>query len=70
MPAPRKYPPELRERAMRLVHEAREEDPELSITKRCSGSACGLSGGQAPVPVLTPLLLDAPVDPARCRRKV
>ena len=31
MPAPRKYPPELRERAMRLVHEAREEDPELSM---------------------------------------
>ena len=31
MPAPRKYPQELRERAMRLVHEAREEDPELSV---------------------------------------
>ena len=31
MPAPRKYPPELRERAMRLVHEAREEEPELSL---------------------------------------
>ena len=31
MPAQRKYPPELRERAMRLVHEAREEDPELSM---------------------------------------
>jgi len=31
MPAPRKYPPELRERAMRLVHEAGEEDPELSM---------------------------------------
>ncbi|WP_396642744.1 IS3 family transposase [Microbacterium sp.] len=31
MPAPRKYPPELRERAMRLVAEARKEDPELSL---------------------------------------
>ena len=30
MPAQRKYPPELRERAMRLVVEARKEDPELS----------------------------------------
>ena len=31
MPAPRKYPNELRERAMRLVAEAREQDPELSL---------------------------------------
>ena len=31
MPAPRKYPQELRERAMRLVQEAREQDPELSV---------------------------------------
>ena len=31
MPAPRKYPQELRERAMRLVAEAREQDPELSL---------------------------------------
>ena len=31
MPAQRKYPPELRERAMRLVAEARKEDPELSL---------------------------------------
>jgi Transposase. len=31
MPAPRKYPPELRERAMRLVQEARKEDPDLSL---------------------------------------
>jgi transposase-like protein len=30
VPAPRKYPQELRERAMRLVQEAREQDPELS----------------------------------------
>ena len=30
MPAPRKYPSELRERAMRLVAEARKEDPGLS----------------------------------------
>lgn len=31
MPAPRKYPNELRERAMRLVAEARQEEPELSL---------------------------------------
>ena len=31
MPAPRKYPPELRERSVRLVLEAREQDPELSL---------------------------------------
>jgi transposase len=32
MPAPRKYPGELRERALRLVAEAREQEPELSLT--------------------------------------
>ncbi len=31
MPAPRKYPEELRERALRLVQEAREQEPELSL---------------------------------------
>ncbi len=31
MPARRKYPNELRERAQRLVQEAREQDPELSL---------------------------------------
>lgn len=31
MPAPRKYPSELRERAQRLVREAQEEDPALSL---------------------------------------
>jgi transposase-like protein len=31
MPAPRKYPAELRERAVRLVSEAREQEPELSL---------------------------------------
>ena len=31
MPAPRKYPQELRERAMRLVDEARREEPGLSV---------------------------------------
>jgi transposase len=30
--APRKYPDELRERAQRLVHEARQQEPELSLT--------------------------------------
>ncbi|OXS78924.1 hypothetical protein B1B07_12345 [Kocuria marina subsp. indica] len=29
----RKYPQELRERAMRLVQEARKEDPELSVNQ-------------------------------------
>src|SRR5664280_1566643 len=32
MPAPRKYPNELRERAQRLVAEAREQEPDLSLT--------------------------------------
>lgn len=31
MPAPRKYPPELRERAIRLVLEARQQDEDLSL---------------------------------------
>jgi transposase len=31
MPAPRKYPQELRDRAIRLVNEAREADPDLSL---------------------------------------
>jgi transposase len=31
VPAPRKYPQELRERAIRLVQEARQEAPELSL---------------------------------------
>jgi len=31
MPAPRKYPPELRDRAIRLVTEAREQDAKLSL---------------------------------------
>ena len=31
MPAPRKYPPELRDRAVRLVSEARQQDPDLSL---------------------------------------
>jgi transposase len=33
VPAPRKYPQELRERVMRLVQEARREDPELSLNQ-------------------------------------
>lgn len=31
MPAPRKYPQELRERSIRLVVEARQQDPGLSL---------------------------------------
>lgn len=33
MPAQRKYPPELRERAIRLVSEARKADPALSFNQ-------------------------------------
>jgi transposase len=33
MPAPRKYPNELRERAQRLVAEAREQEPQLSLNQ-------------------------------------
>ncbi|TXN32282.1 hypothetical protein [Lacisediminihabitans profunda] len=33
MPAPRKYPPELRERAIRLVQEARAQDGDLSLNQ-------------------------------------
>ncbi len=33
MPAQRKYPPELRERAIRLVQEARAQDGELSLNQ-------------------------------------
>ena len=32
MAAPRKYPQELRDRAIRLVFEAQKEDPGLSLT--------------------------------------
>ena len=31
MPAPRKYPQELRERAVRLVNEAMAAEPDLSL---------------------------------------
>jgi transposase-like protein len=40
VPAPRKYNDELRQRALRLVVEAREQEPELSVTaavKRIGG---------------------------------
>ena len=33
MPAPRKYPPELRERSIRLVQEAMKEDSSLSMNQ-------------------------------------
>ena len=44
MPAPREYPDELRERALRMVDEAMAEDPRLSVnaaTKRI-GSRGGI----------------------------
>lgn len=45
MPAPRKYPQELRERAIRLVGEARQEDPDLSVTAAVTriGSRVGVN---------------------------
>jgi transposase len=33
MPAPRKYPNELRERAIRLVNEACEQEPDVSLNR-------------------------------------
>jgi hypothetical protein len=44
MPAPRKYPQELRERAQRLVAEAREQEPELSLTAERGGIDGVLAG--------------------------
>jgi len=35
VPAPRKHPEEIRERAKRMVIEAREQDPRLSINAAC-----------------------------------
>ena len=46
MPAPRKYPQELRERAMRLVQEAREQDPELSL----NAAVVRIGGGSGSTP--------------------
>ena len=45
MPAPRKYPQELRDRAIRLVQEARQEEPELSVTAAVTriGSKIGVN---------------------------
>ena len=44
MPAPRKYPNELRERAIRLVAEAMAEDPQLSLNAAVTriGSRLGI----------------------------
>ena len=35
MPAQRKYPPELKQRAVRLVIETKEQEPELTWHKAC-----------------------------------
>ena len=45
MPAPRKYPDELRERAVRLVAEAREQDERLSLNAAVKriGPRCGVN---------------------------
>lgn len=49
MPAPRKCPQELRERAMRLVHVAREQEPELSV--KAAVARIGTRVGVNPDPV-------------------
>ncbi len=46
MPAPRKYPPELRERAQRLVAEAREQEPDLSL----NAAVLRMARGSGPIP--------------------
>jgi transposase len=46
VPAPRKYPSELRERAQRLVAEAREQDPDLSL--EAAVKRIGPAGGRQP----------------------
>ena len=48
MPAPRKYPQELRERATRLVAEAKREDPGLSLNAAVGELA--QKNGRAPTP--------------------
>jgi len=47
VPAPRKYPNELRERAMRLVTEAREQESDLSLNAaaRRIGPRVGIHAG-------------------------
>ena len=51
MAAPRKYPNELRERAQRLVAEARAEDSSLSLNaavRRIGSAGRGLLDGRTP----------------------
>ena len=45
MPAPRKYPQELRDRAIRLVGEAREQEAGLSLNAACQriGARVGIN---------------------------
>lgn len=47
MSAPRKYPQELRERVMRLVGKARQEDPELSLSAAAQRIAARVGGGES-----------------------
>lgn len=46
MPAPRKYPEELRERAIRLVRDRLKDEPRLSQNKACLmvGEQLGING--------------------------
>ena len=50
MPAPRKHPDELRERAMRLVVEAREQDEKLTLNAAVQrvGQRVGVNPGGEP----------------------
>ena len=44
MPAPRKFNEEMRQRAKRMVREAREQEPGLSVNEACKriGSQLGI----------------------------
>lgn len=59
MSAARKYPPELRERAVRLVQEAVKEDPELSLNAAAVRIATRVVGA-----VTRPMTLDELVEDA------
>ncbi|MDN5746673.1 MAG: transposase [Nocardioidaceae bacterium] len=46
MPAPRKYPDELRQRAVRLVRDRLADEPGLPVSKACrlTGEQLGING--------------------------
>lgn len=69
MAAPRKYPQELRDRAMRLVREARQQDPELSLNAlwRGVGQRTGVNATRCAAGRSKPRLMPAS-GPGRQRR--